>query len=158
MSVYILCYHEKIWFQNCLFEFKPVIYIRYVDDTFVLFLSKHHIKRFSNYINRQHKNIRFTYETEHDHSASFRNIKISRENSKFMTLVHQKSTFSGVFANFCSSNPKSYKYSMLFTLLYKAFKLCSNFECFNQEIDKLKTIFELTVIPKFLLVFVLKST
>ena len=32
-----LCYHEKIWLQNCPSEFKPVNYRRYVDDTFLLF-------------------------------------------------------------------------------------------------------------------------
>ena len=32
-----LSYHEKIWLQNCPSEFKPVIYRRYVDDTFLLF-------------------------------------------------------------------------------------------------------------------------
>ena len=37
---------------------------------------------------------------------------------------------------------------MLFTLLHRAFKLCSNFERFHQEIDKLKTIFENNVYPK----------
>ena len=31
-----LCYHGKICFQNCPSEFKPVIYRRYVDDTFLL--------------------------------------------------------------------------------------------------------------------------
>ena len=36
-----LCYHEKIWFQNCPSEFKSVIYRRYRDDTFLLFRSKH---------------------------------------------------------------------------------------------------------------------
>ena len=30
-----LCYHEKIWLQNCPSEFKPVIYRSYVDDTFI---------------------------------------------------------------------------------------------------------------------------
>ena len=49
-----LCYHEKIWLQNCPSEFKPVIYRRYVDDTFLLFRSKHHIKNFRNYLNCQH--------------------------------------------------------------------------------------------------------
>ena len=39
-----LCYHEKIWLQNCPSEFKPVIYRRYVDDTFLLFRLKHHIE------------------------------------------------------------------------------------------------------------------
>ena len=32
-----LCYHEKIWLQNCPSEFKPVIYRTYLDDTFLLF-------------------------------------------------------------------------------------------------------------------------
>ena len=41
-----LCYHEKIWLQNCSSEFKPVIYRRYVDDTFLLFRSKHYIEKF----------------------------------------------------------------------------------------------------------------
>ena len=32
-----LCCHEKNSLQNCLYEFKPVIYRRYVDDTFLIF-------------------------------------------------------------------------------------------------------------------------
>ena len=59
-----------------------------------------------------------------------------------MTSVYRKPTFSGVFTNFGSFIPKSYKYNLLFALLHRAFKLCSNFERFHQEIDKLKTIFE----------------
>ena len=54
-----LCCHEKIWLQNCPSEFKLVIYRSYVDDTFLLFRLKHHIEKFSNYLNRQHKNIRY---------------------------------------------------------------------------------------------------
>ena len=37
---------------------------------------------------------------------------------------------------------------MLFTLLHRGFKLCSNFELFHQEIDKLKTIFKNNGYPK----------
>ena len=36
----------------------------YVDDTFLLFRWKHHIEKFRNYLNRQHKKIRFTFEIE----------------------------------------------------------------------------------------------
>ena len=53
-----LCYHEKIWLQNCPSEFKPVIYRRYVHDKFLLFRSKHRIEKFRNYLNRQHKKIK----------------------------------------------------------------------------------------------------
>ena len=143
LSNVFLCYHEKIWLQNCLSEFKPVIYRRYVDDTFLLFRSKHHIEKFRNHLNRQHKNIKFiSSETENENSISFLDTKITRDNNKFMTSVYRKPTFSGVFTNFKSSIPKSYKYNLLFTLLHRAFKLCSNVERFHQEIDKLKTIFE----------------
>ena len=137
-----LCYHEQIWLQNCPSEFKPVIYRRYVDDTFLIFCSLHHIEKFRNYLNRQHKSIKFTSETENENSISFLDIKITRNNHKVMTSVYRKRTFSGVFTNFGSFIPKSYKYNLQFTLLHRAFKLCSNFERFHQEIDKLKTIFE----------------
>ena len=152
-----LCYHEKIWLENCPSEFKPVMYRRYADDTFLLFRSKHLIEKFRNYLSRQHKNIKFTSETENENSISFLDIKITRENNKFMTSVYRKPTFSGVFTNFGSFIPKSYKYNLLFTLLHRAFKLCSNFECFHQEIDKLKTIFEYNDYPKSFVDFCIKK-
>ena len=152
-----LCYHEKIWLQNCPSEFKPVIYRRYVDDTFLLFRSKHHIEKFRNYVNHQHKNIKFTSETENENSISFLDIKITRDNNKFMTSVYHQLTFSGVFTNFGSFIPKSYKYNLLFTLLHRASKLCSNFERFHQEIDKIKTIFENNGYPKSFVDFCIKK-
>ena len=153
-----LCYHEKTWPQNCPSEFKPVIYRRYVDDTFLLFRSKHQIEKFRNYLNRQHENIKFTSETENEHSILFLDIKITRDDfNKFMTSVYRKLTFSGVFTNFGSFIPKSYKYNLLFTLLHGAFKVWSNFERFHQEIDKLKTIFENNDYPKSFVDFCIKK-
>ena len=143
-----LCYHEKIWLQNCPSEFKPVIYIRYFDDTFLLFHWKQHIEKFRNYLNRQHRNIKFTSETENENSISFLDIKIARNNNKFMTSVYREPTFSGVYNNFGSFIPKSYKYNFLFTLLHREFKICSNFESFHQEIDKLKPIFKNNGYPR----------
>ena len=48
-----VCYHEKV--LPCSFEFKPGIYRRYVDDTILLFRSKHHIENIQNYSNWQQK-------------------------------------------------------------------------------------------------------
>ena len=157
LSSVFLCYHEKNWLQNCPSEFKPVIYRRYVDDTFLLFRSKHHIEKFLNYLNGQHKNIKFTSETENENSISFLGIKITRENNKFMTSVYRKPTSRGVFSNFGSFIPKSYKYNLRFTLLHRAFKVCSNFERFHQEIDKLKTVFENNSYPKSFVDFCIKK-
>ena len=152
-----LCYHEKIWLQNCPSEFILVIYRRYVNDTFLLFRSKHQAKKFRNYLILQHKNIKFTFETENENSISFLDIKITRDNNKFMTSVYRKPTFSGAFTNFGSSIPKSWKYNLLFTILHRAFKLCSNFERFHQEIDKFKTIFENNGYPKSFVDFCIKN-
>ena len=78
-------------------------YRRFVDDTFLLFQSKDHVQKFRNYLNKQYKNITFTSEIEENRSLSFLDIKISRENNKFVTSVYRKPTFSGVFTNFESS-------------------------------------------------------
>ena len=63
-------------------------------------------------------------------------------NNKFMTSVYRRPSFSGVLSNFGSFITTSYKYNLLFTLLHRTFKLCSNFKRFHLEIDKLKTIFQ----------------
>ena len=137
-----LSYHEETWLKNCPCEFKPVIYKRYVDDTFLLFRSKDHIEKFRGYLNCQHPNIKFTSEIEENNSISFLDIKVSRVNNSFSTNIYRKVTFSGVFTNFESFIPISYKSNLIFTLLFRAFKLCSNFELFHQEILNLKDIFK----------------
>ena len=74
-----------------------------------------------------------------------------------MTLVYRKPTIRGVFTNFGSFIPKSHIYNLLFTLLHTAFKLCSNFERFHQEIDNLKIIFENNGYPKIFVDFCVKN-
>ena len=119
--------------------------------------SKHHMEKFRHYLNRQQRNIRFTTDTENENSISFLAIKISRDNNKFTTSVYRKPTFSGVLTNFGSFITISYKWNLQFTLLHRAFKLCSNVELFHQEIDKLKTIFKSMGYPKSFDDSVLKS-
>ena len=96
--------------------------------------------KFRNYLNHEHENI--IADTENENSIWFLDIKKSRVNNKFMTLIYCKLTFSGIFTNFRSFILKSYKYNFLFTLLHRVFKLCSSFDLFHQEIEKQKIIFE----------------
>ena len=88
-----LCYHQKIWPHNCPCEFKSVIFRRYVYDTLLLFCSKlHHIDKFRNSLNRQHKNIRFNSKIENENSISFLDIKkvgtITNSRLHFTTKQH----------------------------------------------------------------------
>ena len=59
-----LCHYEKEWLDNCPSHFKPIVYRRYVDDIFVLFSSKEHLQPFVDYMNKQHRCIKFTSKTE----------------------------------------------------------------------------------------------
>ena len=152
-----LCYHEKIWLQNCPSEFKPVIYKRYVDDTFLLFRSKHHIEKFQNYLNRQHKNIKFTTETENENSFSFLDIKITRDNNKFMTSVYRKPS-----AEFLPTLEVSFRSHINTTCCLRYYTGHSNFaqilNVFIKKLTSLRLFLKITVTPKVLLISVSKST
>ena len=153
-----LCCHEKIWLQNSSSEFKLVIYRRYVDDTFLLFRSKHHIEKFRNYLNRQHKNIKFTSETENENSILFLDIKITRDNNKFMTSVYRKPTFSRVFNNFGSFIPNSYDAAccLRYYTGHSNFAQISN--VFIKKLTSLRLFFKTMVTPKVMLISVAKGT
>ena len=104
--------------------------------------SKDHIEKFRGYLNCQHPNIKFTFEIEENNSISFFNIKIRRVNNSFSTNLYRKVTFSEVFTNFESFIHISCKSNLIFTLLFRLFKLFSNFELLHQEILNLKDIFK----------------
>ena len=63
-------------------------------------------KNLKGIFNKQHKNIAFTSQMEQNGSLSFLDIRISRENNKFVTSVE----------SFIS---KCYKRSLIDTLLYR---------------------------------------
>ena len=50
----------------------------------------------------------------------FLDIKISRENNKFVTSVYRKPTFTGVFTNFESFIPDIYKRGLIEALLHRS--------------------------------------
>jgi hypothetical protein len=144
-----LCHHEIVWLNNCPPQFKPVYYKRYVDDIIVFFKDKKHVKKFLRYLNSRHPNITFTIEEEENDRLPFLDIEIRRENGKLVTSVYKKNTFSGVYLNFDSYLPKQYKQGLIYSLLFRAFKICSDKIKFRKEIEKLTTILKKNSFPCF---------
>ena len=107
-----MCHFENIWLENSPSHCKPLVYRRFVDDSFLLFRSKDHVED-----PNKHRNIKFTWEIEGIGLLSLLDIKINRENNKFMTSVYREPTFSGVFTNFESFIPGIYKRGLIETLL-----------------------------------------
>ena len=54
-----MCSFESKWFRDCLNDFRPVFYRRYVDDILALFSSPDHADKFNEYFLSKHPNINF---------------------------------------------------------------------------------------------------
>ena len=139
--------HEQIWLQNCPSPFKPVLYRRYVDDCFLLFRSLNHVPLFLKYLNQQHPNITFTSEVERDGKLPFLDIDISRSQGKFSTSVYRKPTFTGLFTNFHSFIPLTYKRCLVSCLIHRIFNLCSSYENFHIQLEVARNLFKLNGFP-----------
>ena len=127
-----LCHFEKKWLSECPVDFLPSVYKRHVDDIFVTFNSYSQLLKFVDYMNHQHPNIKFSFEVEKK-NFSFLDVKIFRENNKFTTSVFRKPTISGVFTNFDSFIPISYKHGLVNTLIFRCFKICSSYEKLHNQ-------------------------
>ena len=83
-----LCYHEERWINNCPLDFKPLIYKRYADDTFIVFKDANHAPKFLEYINNKHNNIKFTMESEHQNKLPFLDLMINKTQDGFSTSIY----------------------------------------------------------------------
>ena len=79
---------------------------------------------------------------------SFLDVKITRSNNQLITSVFRKATFSGVFTNFKSFMPVTYKFGLVHTLLHLSFSICSSYETFQEEILILKEVFKKNEYPQ----------
>ena len=118
--------------------FKPMLYKRYVDDTFVLFRDPSHVELFLKFINSFHVNIEFSMETENNSQLSFLDVLVSKAGGEFVTGIFRKSTFTGLGMNFFSHCSYSFKINSCKTLIHRAFSLFSNWLTFHKEISELK--------------------
>ena len=98
-----------------------MFYKRYVDKIFGLFKGPERVKPFADYMNSKHINI-FSFKTEKNDQMSFLDVKVFRENGKFMTNVYRKETFSGVYINFYTFIPLEQKF-----VAFALFLICLSF-------------------------------
>ena len=92
---------------------KPGFFGRCIDDVFVLFSSMDQAEKFKKYLSSTNPNINF----------SFLDINIYCEKGKFVANVCQKKILSGVYSNFNSFIPETYKISLVKSLLLRCFNL-----------------------------------
>ena len=69
-------------------------------------------------------------------------MKITRTPSNFTTSVYRKPTFTGLLSKFQAFSPVLYKRNLIATLTYRAYKICSSFLNFHNELVYLKGILQ----------------
>ena len=93
----------------------PVLWLRYVDDTFCI-LHKEHADKFHEHINSICQHIQFTMETEQNSSLPFLDVLVSHSNDVICTDIYKKPTHTNRYLNFFSHHPKHQKLAVAKTL------------------------------------------
>ena len=102
---------------------------------------------FKNYLNTCHANIKFISECETNNEMPFLDFLFTRKEGKLASSVYRKPSFTGVYTNFNSLIPQTYKLGLVYTLMHRIYNICSNYELIIGEINKLKTILKCNNYP-----------
>ena len=118
---------------------QPLIYLRHVDDTFAMFEDEFNCNRFLKQLNSLHQSLTFTHEKKVNGKLLFLDVLVEKSNTKFLTSVYRKPSFSGQYNRWDSFGPKSRKNNFIGTLLHRALAICLPSKL-PQEIDFIRSI------------------
>ena len=88
-NIFVGYQEEKLFIDNN----EPLIYLRYVDDTFAMFEDEFNCNQFLKQLNSLHQSLTFSNEKEVNGKLPFLNVLVKKSNSKFLTSVYRKPSF-----------------------------------------------------------------
>ena len=118
---------------------RPLVYFRYVDDTFAVFNNEEDCHIFFIHLNSLHPSLRFTYKKESNHSLPFLDVLVERHDSEFLTSVYRKPTFTDKYLRWNSFSPQKRKINLIGTLVHRAFMIFSE-SILDPEFGKIRSI------------------
>ena len=115
----------------------PHIYARYIDDIFLQIKDETELcnlkTRFEN-----NSVLKFTYELHTNNKLPFLDVLVDSSNNQFITKVYRKPTDMGTCINANSFCPERYKTSVIHNYLNRAYKISTNWNDFNTEVNQIK--------------------
>ncbi|CAH8666661.1 unnamed protein product [Dicrocoelium dendriticum] len=116
---------------------RPKLWIRYVDDTFVI-LKRSKLEETHELINSVFDGTQFTREEENNEHLPFLDVLIRRTGAeRLKTTVYRKSTHTDQILNYGSNHPAAHKRSCVQTLFKRAQTHCSTPQLRRAEEDYL---------------------
>ena len=140
LSNIFMGFHVSKWLNEYNLN-KSKFYLRYFDEILAAFDNEQYSLNFSNFLNNRHPNIKLTVEKQINDSLAFLNVFISAINNQNLTLqTYHKSTYIGLLLDFKSFSSFSYKISSIKCLIDRSFKICNNWNSFQDKIVNLDKI------------------
>ena len=128
---------------------KPTLWLRYVDDTFLLWdHSSQELGMFLEHMNIQKQQIKFTMEIEVEGRLPFLDVLVTRSGSSLVTAVYRKPTHTDQYLHFKSNHPRSTKLGILKSMFLRADRICSNENIRGNEKEHIKKAFEKNGYPR----------
>ena len=117
---------------------KPSLWLRYVDDTFILWSHQEDIWILLDHVNSVEPSIQFTMEKEQDNRLSFQDVLITLTEQGFKSSVYQKPNFTRQYLNFNSHYPYKVKKGIVYCLQHQPKVISCDSDAYQEEMNSLR--------------------
>ena len=117
---------------------KPSMWLRYVDDTFILWPHQEDVQILLNHMNLIQPSIQFTMEKEQDNKLPFLYVLVTHTEQGFGSSVYRKSTFTGQYLNFNSHHQNTVKKGIFCCLQHRTKAISSDTDAYQEEMISLR--------------------
>ena len=129
-------------------KFKPATWLRYVDDTFVIWNEgQDKLHSFLEHLNSMRPSIKFTMEVEEDRKLPFLDVMVTRNEERLVTSVYRKKTHTDRYIHFTSNHDDRVKRGVIRCLRSRATRICEA-EDLEAEEEHLRTTFQKNGYPR----------
>ena len=136
--------------DNCPPNLKPLLWVRYVDDIFIVFKgTPEELTTFVDYVNSFIPSIQFTVEHETENKLPFLDIQVLHDPNvhSFKFSVFRKSTNAENYIHFFSFHSKQIKTNVIMNFVLRAYKICDP-EFLDNELEHIRNVFSKLCYPK----------
>jgi len=147
-NFYMSHLENNIFSQNLIV--KPTVYCRYIDDIFLVIDNVQDLEKLKKNF-EENSILQFTYELETKKQIPFLDTLVSRTNSELTTTVFRKETSSSECLNYHSYCPLRYKTGVINNFLHRAYAICSTWELFSIELERIQQLLVNNNYPNYLI-------
>ena len=137
-NIWMSYLEENFLLNQTVAPVKPIFYCRYVDDTFCVFNNVSEANEFLEYANTLDASMTFTMEMECDKKLPFLDTIVHRSSNHALLSTKVKETDKGLFYDFSSYVPEANKFNLVYTKIYRIYKIASNMKIFHSDFSNLR--------------------